>query len=186
MQVLISSRHLPVNPELVAATKEKIGRLDRYLSGLDRAEVHFYEERNPRISDRDVCEIRLAGHGNHLRCRSAGPDLLTAVDKAIAKLERQLGKQKTKLVDRHHGNHERTDKHAEANTVIVPDADDIKIVRQKQFPSAPMSATEAVQAMELLEHDFFLFTNAESGEACVVYRRLEGDYGLLEHVEESE
>jgi putative sigma-54 modulation protein len=173
VQVLISSRHLPVNPELEAATREKINRLDRYLAGLDRAEVHFYEERNPRIADRDVCEIRIEGKGNHLRCRSAGPDALTAVDKAIAKLERQLGKQKTKLVDRHHGNQSRTDKHAEAPTVNVPDADDIRFVRQKQFASSPMTAVDAVQAMELLEHDFFLFTNAETGAASVVYRRLE-------------
>lgn len=182
MQVLISSRHLAVDPGLEAATKEKIGRLDRYLAGLDRAEVHFYAERNPRIADHEVCEIRLAGRGNHLRCRSAGPDALTAVDRAIAKLERQLGKTKSKLVDRHHGNHQRTDKHAEASTVTVPDLDDIRFVRQKQFANAPMTAAEAVQAMELLEHDFFLFTNAETGQASVVYRRLEGDYGLLEHL----
>lgn len=180
MEVSISSRGMPVTPRLDSVAREKISRLDRYLDGLERAVVHFSEERNPRITDRDVCEITLEGSGHHVRCKTAGRDPYTAVDKAIAKLERQLRARKTKLLDKYHGAETRTDKHAEANPVNIPDAEDIRFVREKQFVSTPMTAVEAVQEMELLRHDFFLFTSTETGRASVVYRRLEGDYGLLE------
>ena len=181
MDVTISSRGVRVTPHLEAMVLEKVNKLNRYLNGLDRAEVHFFEERNPRISDKDVCEIHVEGHGRHVHCKAAGPDGLTAVERTIHKAERSLRKMKTKEVNRHHHTGGRHDKYQEAVPVVIPDAADVEFVRQKQIVSAPMSAIEAVQQMELLGHDFFLFTSADTGEASVVYRRREGDYGLLEH-----
>ena len=103
MDVSISSRHLTVTPKLEEAIRAKIGRLDRFLPELDTAVVHLDEARNPRIADREVCEVTLSGHGHRLRCKVKAPDPLTAVDRAEAKLERQIRKLRTKLQARHHG-----------------------------------------------------------------------------------
>ena len=103
MEVLISSRHIEVTPQLKRAVRAKIGALDRYLDGLDAASVHFDEARNQRIADRETCEVTLSGHGHHLRCKVQAPDPFTAVDLAEAKLVRQIRKLRTKLQQRHHG-----------------------------------------------------------------------------------
>ena len=181
MDVTISSRGVQVSPDLEEIVVEKVSKLDRLLTGLDRAEVHLSEEKNPRIADKDVCEIHVEGHGHHVHCKAAGPDEITAVERTLHKAERNLRKLKTKTVNRHHHTGGKHDKYQEAQPVVIPDASDVEFVRQKQIVNAPMSAVEAVQQMELLGHDFFLFTSADTGEASVVYKRKHGDYGLLEH-----
>ena len=103
MDITVSARHTDVSPALRATAEDKIGRLARYVDGITRAEVHFSEERNPRIADKEVCEVTLAGRGHHVRCKVSGPDGFVAVDRAVEKLEHQLHKLKTKLVERHTG-----------------------------------------------------------------------------------
>ncbi len=183
MDVTISSRGMRVTPELEDFVREKITKLDRYLTRLDRAQVHLLEEKNPRIADKEVCEIHIDGAGRHIHCKASGPDELTAIERTIHKVERNLRKLKTKETNQHHFAGGRHDKYQEAQPVTIPDVSEIDFVRQKQIVSDPMSAVEAVQQMEMLRHDFFLFTNIENGQASVVYKRLSGDYGLLEHTE---
>lgn len=184
MDVTISSRGVQVTPHLEQMVIEKVTRLERLLSGLDRAQVHFFEERNPRIrSDKDVCEIHVQGNGHSAHGKASGPDGLTAVERSLHKVERCLRKLKTKEVNRLHHTGGRHDKYQEASPIVIPDADDIEIVSSKQFVSAPMTPYEAVQQMETIGHDFFLFTSVETGKASVVYRRRKGDYGLLEHAD---
>jgi putative sigma-54 modulation protein len=101
VRITVSARNTQVSPALRAATEEKLERLARRASGLDRADVHFTEERNPRITDREVCEVSLDGSGHHVRCRASAPDSFVAVDKAVDKLEQQLHKAKTKVLRRY-------------------------------------------------------------------------------------
>ena len=103
MQVTVSRRHTEVPENLRVMTEEKIGRLTRFVDGLDHAEVHFWEHKNPRIVDKEVCEVTIEGHGHHVRCKVEAPDGYQAVDKAYAKLENQLHKLKTKLDRRYKG-----------------------------------------------------------------------------------
>jgi putative sigma-54 modulation protein len=102
MEVSVSSRKVALTPALRAAVEEKVGRLARYLGSVERAEVHFAEEGNTRIPDKDVCEVLLEGGGHHLRVKVAAPDPFAAVDAAVTKLEHQVRKLKTKLVGRSH------------------------------------------------------------------------------------
>ena len=74
MEITVSARHTDISPALRAAAEEKIGRLSRFLGEMDRAEVHFSEEHNPRIADKEWCEVTLTGHGHHVRCKVAAPD----------------------------------------------------------------------------------------------------------------
>lgn len=100
MEIRVSARNTEVSPALREAVEDKLGRLARKANGLDRADVHFSEERNPRIAEREICEVRLDGRGRHIRCRVSGPDTFVVIDRATAKLEQQIEKAKTKAMRR--------------------------------------------------------------------------------------
>ena len=195
MEITVSSRHTEVSEALRASTIEKIGRLSRFLEGMDRAEVHFSEHRNKRNADKEVCEVTLEGHGHHVRCKVSAPDGFAAVDRAVAKLEHQLHKLKTKLlkVKRNHETHRRAERSTQpldeeevlgadgvVTAVLDGDSPSPRIVKSKRFTIKPMTADEAVLQMDLLGHDFFFFTNADTERAAVVYRRSDGDVGLID------
>jgi putative sigma-54 modulation protein len=189
LDVTVSSRHVELTAALRSAAEERIGRLSRYLDGMDRAEVHFLEERNPRIADKkDVCEVTIEGHGHHVRTKVAAGDPFSAVDAAAQKLEHQLHKLKTKLVGR---SHPRRAAKAETNGALLDDGGELlvvdeeveepsTIVRTKTLAAKPMTVDEAVLQIELLGHDFYLFTNADTERANVLYRRRAGGMGLIE------
>ena len=122
MEITVSARHTDISPALRAAAEEKIGRLSRFLDGMDRAEVHFSEEHNPRITAKEVCEVSLEGRGHHVRCRVAAADGFAAIDLAVEKLEHQLYKLKSKLVPR---------KARRGEPVVGPDTDDEALVEQR-------------------------------------------------------
>ena len=102
MDVVIAYGRRIVSDEVRALTKEKVGRLGHLCPGLERAEVHFSEERNPRIADREWCEVIIVGHGRTIRARAAAPTPLAAVDLVVEKAEHQLEKTKGRLVARTH------------------------------------------------------------------------------------
>ena len=194
MDVSVSSRNIELTDALRDLTTEKIARLGRFLDGMERAEVHFFEERNPRITDKDVCEVTLDGHGHHVRAKVAATDPFAAVDAAVNKLEHQLHKLKTKLVGRSHPRR-RADSFPvgpEGPPLDLPELDDgsrtddnrtgegFRIVKTKRFTMKPMTPEEAVQQMELLGHSFYFFSNAETGRSSVVYHRSAGDVGLID------
>jgi putative sigma-54 modulation protein len=100
VEITVSARNTEVSPALREAVEDKIGRLARKAQGLDRAAVHFSEERNPRIAEREICEVTLDGHGHFIHCRVTGTDTFVVVDRATAKLEQQIEKAKTKMMRR--------------------------------------------------------------------------------------
>jgi putative sigma-54 modulation protein len=197
VQVTVSRRHTEVSEGLRLMAEEKIGRLGRFVEGLDHAEVHFWEHKNPRIADKEVCEVTIEGHGHHVRCKVQAPDGYQAIDKAYDKLEHQLHKLKTKLERRNHGRpkaHKKVDALG-AVAVVEPEVldEDIdidetteaepRIVKSKRFAIHPMTAEEAAERMQLVGHGFFFFTNVETSRAAVVYRRDDGDVGLIDEAD---
>jgi putative sigma-54 modulation protein len=194
LQVTVSRRNTEVPESLRVMAEEKIGRLGRFVEGLDHAEVHFWEHKNPRIADKEVCEVTIEGHGHHVRCKVQAPDGYQAVDKAYEKLEHQLHKLKTKLNRRKQGepkNHKKVDALG-AVAVPIPEpepADDgllddgPKIVKSKRFAIHPMTAEEAAERMELLGHGFFFFTNIETSRSAVIYRRDDGNLGVIDEAD---
>ena len=191
MDVSISARHVNVTPRLEEVIHEKIGQLDRYLDVLDYATVHFDEARNPRITDKEFCEVVLKGRGHHLRCKVSAPDPFTAIDLAEHKLLRQIRKLRTKLHRRHHGTGAtiRSGTDAQLTNVAVldeapdPEAEEERIpqiVKTKRFHLGPLTPDEAVEKMENMDHGFFFFINKETARSAVVYRRDDGDVGLID------
>jgi putative sigma-54 modulation protein len=184
--------------------EEKIDRLGKYLPGMDTAEVHFDEERNPRISDKEVCEVTLEGHGHHVRAKANGVDHLTAVDKAVDKLENKMHKLKTKLSRKpRHKDGGKRGKWKKNGTALpgdlvgaieepppeysaVPEVYDdhgIEISRMKKVEKLALTAHDAASRMELVDHSFYFFTNIETGRAAVVYRRSDGGVGLIDETD---
>ncbi len=102
MDVVIAYGRRIVSNQVRALTTEKVGRLGRLCPGLERAEVHFSEEHNPRIADRECCEVIIYGHGRTIRAHAAAPVPLVSVDLVVEKLEHQLEKTKGRLVARTH------------------------------------------------------------------------------------
>jgi putative sigma-54 modulation protein len=98
------------------------------------------------------------------------------------KLERQVKRYRGRQIDRWHGQMKNSqyEPPIEPEPFVVEEEEEARIVRTKQFQMKPMSAEEAVLQMELLDHDFFVFTSADTGDINVVYRRRDGDYGLIE------
>lgn len=203
MQIKVSARHTAVadgDQELIV---EKLTRLGGRFLDMDRADVHFFEERNPRIADKEVCEVTLEGHGHHVRAKASGPDHLTAIDRAIEKLENKLHKLKTKLsTHRTHRDVTRAKLRRTASTelpvdLVVVEAEpgeeladasaeaealvaSVRIVKAKTVEQLSLTPLDAAMRMDLVGHDFYFFTNVETGQPSVVYRRADGDVGLIE------
>ena len=126
----------------------------------------------------------MEGHGHHIRCKVSAPDGFTAIDLAVDKLERQLRKLKTKMERR---------RKSRVKPEIVPDlvpeslipaGEDhepvYNIVKSKRFDLTSMEPQEAALQMDLLNHDFYVFTNSDTEKSAVVYRRDDGDVGLID------
>jgi len=182
MQVHISSRRTHVTDRLQDLTRSKLERLDKYVPGLERADVHFSESGNPRVADKETCEVTVEGDGHHVRTKVTAPDPYTAIDRAAEKLEHQFHKIKTKMHRHEHSGEEsiRLDAAGEIPPLVEVDENVSRIVKKKQFAIDPMDPEDAILQMELLGHDFFLFTNADTGRSAVVYLRDDGDVGLID------
>ncbi len=188
MDVTMQCRNAEVPESLRAVAREKVTRVGRHLDGWDHAEIHFSEERNPRIADKEVCEVTLRGHGHVVRAKAAAPDTLASIDRVVEKLDRQVSRLKSRLVGRSHPRH--PSPHPESNgeglTDLLETADDDaddagpRFVKTKHFSAKPMTPEEAALQMELVGHDFYFFTNADTGLATVVYRRDDGHFGLID------
>ena len=189
VDISIQGRNVEVSELLRATVEEKVTRLGRYLDSMERAEVRFLEERNPRIADKEVCEVTVVGHGHIVRATAAASDTFAAVDRVVDKLEHRLEKLKGRLIGRSHPR-----RHAggapgpEVGAAVVADESEEedaeeetpRIIRTVQADAKPMTPEEAVLELDLLGRGFFLFTNAETGRAAVVYRRKDGQIGLID------
>lgn len=181
MDVTIRGRNVEVTDRLRAATEEKIGRLSRHHDGWEHAEVNFIEERNPRISAKEVCEATLRGHGKIIRAKAASTDPLGSLDRVVDKLEHQIEKLKSRLISRTHPKRHQLDSGlTEDDQAEQVEGGPPRIVKTKQFDIKPMTPEEAALQMDVLGHDFYFFTNADTGVAAVVYRRNDGDVGLID------
>ncbi|MBM3685170.1 MAG: ribosome-associated translation inhibitor RaiA [Actinobacteria bacterium] len=190
MQVSVSNRGTDLTEEARAAAVDKIGRLDRFLDGMQRAEVRFSREHNPSIAEKEVCEVTIEGNGHVVRCRATAADVSTAVDRAVDKLESQLARLKSRL--RRRPSHARRPESEIPVTALLDDedhsmADDAYVtragelvVKRKSFALHPISVDDAVLQLELIGHSFYVFTNEETGRAAVLYRRTDGTLGLID------
>ena len=182
MHILIKGRNISVTEALERYALEKVERVRKFFDderGDSRAEVELTHQRNPSIPDAEVAEATLFIGGTVLKATEASADMYASIDGMVDKLERQVRRYRGRQIDRWHGQKNAA---APPEEPVVEEEEDLeaRIVRTKQFQMKPMGAEEAVLQMDLLDHDFYVFTSAETGDINVVYRRRDGDYGLIE------
>ena len=138
-------------------------------------------EHNPSINESQVAEATVWTKGPVLRARESSTDMYASIDLVADKLERQVKRYREKRTRRqaeHMAQHHAPPEPAQVAT--LPEEDEAMIVKTKQFNMKPMSDEEALLQLELIGHDFFVFVNAESDEVNVIYKRRDGNYGLIE------
>ncbi len=177
MKFTFTEKKVQVSDELREYAEKKIGKLDRFFKLESEAFVTFAMERG-----RHKAEITLSNNGMFYRVTETTSDMYASIDSAIAKIESQIRKNKTRLSKRlRDGAFERDVRPSAAAAPEEEAESDFKIVRTKRFPIKPMTPEEAVLQMELLEHEFFVFRNQDDNDAfSVVYKRNNGGYGLIE------
>ena len=186
MRMIVKGRHMAVTPALQEYAHEKVGKVTRIIDNmLMDAEVELWVEKNPSIENNQVCEVTIWTKGPVIRAKEAAPDMYAAIDMAADKLTSQLRKFKGKLVDRHssRGRFHKPDYDIPLDILEEPDRE---LVKTKRVKVAPMSTEEAMIRMDMLGHDFFVFTHDDDDGIHVLYRREDGDYGLIQPVIEQE
>jgi putative sigma-54 modulation protein len=185
VNLTVKGRNLVLTDAIGAYAQEKLGRLSKYLAGSSRCEVELWTEKNPSIADNQVVEVTIFTKGPVIRAREASPDIYASIDLVFEKLERQVKKYRGKLMSHGQGTPKETlvsegFKLLEEPEETEAEAPTPRIVKTKQFMTKPMTPEEAALQLELVGHDFYVFTNSESNETAVVYRRRDGNYGLIE------
>jgi putative sigma-54 modulation protein len=178
MQFQLKGRNLEINDSLRTYAEEKLRKLDRQLTD-PRVELELIVEKNPSIAENNVAEATVWTNGPVLRAREASSDMHASIDQLVEKLERQVNRYRKRGRSRRR-RAARANGPATETIPVVPDEAEPLIVKTKQFAIKPMSPEDAVLQLELIGHDFFVFRNAGSGELNVVYRRRDGDFGLIE------
>ena len=192
MDIVVRGKNVDVPPRLHKLAREKVRKISKFTHDAGRVEVEFSELRNRRVSDNQVCDVIVHLKRNFVKAHAAASEPAAALDLALDKVEHQLARIKEKRVTRTHAPRRNRVASGDADVLPAPagnvevdeddDEDGIlnRIVKTKRLTMKPMGPEEAALQMDLLGHDFFLFTNAENGHAAVLYRRRDGNLGLIE------
>jgi len=179
MELTIKGKNVEITERLEDYVEKKIGKLDRYLPSIGEAWVELSVEGARAAAHRQVCQVTIRSNGTILRAEERSDDMFNAIDIVLNKMYRQIARYKGKRQNRWRG--------AGVSVEPLPPEfedeefeDEPSFARIKRFSMAPMHPEEAVEQMELLDHDFFVFYNADAGQVNVLYRRQGRTYGLLQ------
>ena len=172
MKFIIVGRNMDVTSALKEAVEDKIGKLAKYFASDTEVHVTLSVEK-----ERQKIEVTIPVKGNIIRSEQVSNDMYVSIDLVEEIIERQLKKYKTKIVDRQQTAGSFSQMYVENSYM---EDEDIKIVRTKRFDIKPMYPEDACIQMELLGHSFYVFINAETNQANVVYKRKGDTYGLIE------
>lgn len=172
MRVTVKGKNVEVTDALRKYAEKKVRKLEKYFHVLKEAVVTQSTQRNWHI-----VEVLLEGDGIVLRGEERSDNMYASIDRVVEKIEKQIKRFKGKLVARGHSEAVETREFETEPTEVEPHPE---IVRVKRFALRPMTPDEASAQMELLNHDFFVFLNAETDLVSVIYKRQDGNYGLIE------
>jgi putative sigma-54 modulation protein len=174
---IIAKNNVEVSETLEAYVEKKVGKLSRYLPTIDAGKVEISQEGAKRPEQRFTVQVTLDSRGVLIRAQDKSKDIRTAIDKIVDVLSKRIERYKGKLYDKGRGvSFARQGAAIEAEEIEAPR----RVVKTKHFLVKPMPIDEAVSQMELLGHDFFLFMDADTEKLNLLYRRDDGNYGLIE------
>ena len=175
MKIITSGKGMGVSDSLMDRIEKKLAKLDRYFHDDAEANIRLSQEKGGR----NIAEITISAGGMLLRAEETSSDMYNSIDGAVDKLNRQIRRHRTKLDKKL-----RASAFEPAPDIGGAEEDDVpaqyNVVRTKKFAVKAMRVDDAIAQMELLDHDFFLFRDEETDGICLVYRRNDGTYGLLQ------
>jgi putative sigma-54 modulation protein len=205
MKIQVKGRNVAVTDALQEYAEEKLAKvnrllLERKIDDASRLELELMVEKNPANPNSNVAEVTIFTRGPVIRAKESSDDMYAAIDLVTDKMLRRVRKYHDKVHGRNH--HKRpvtpegltiTEEEAERLLRVAAGVEpageepeleeelfDGRLIKHKRFDLKPMTIEEAALQMELVDHDFFVFTNVDSTETNVVYRRRDGHYGLIE------
>ncbi len=190
MKLLIHGRNLELTSALREYTQSKIERaIHHYQDMVKEADVHLSVARNPRVPQQ-TAEVTVFASGTVIRAQERSENLYASIDLVASKLCRQLRRYKERHSSHHTSNHKlRTDENdsvevTNENNLPLTERKEVHLpnpgVRRKYFSMPPMKVEEAMHQLDLIDHDFYLFKDSETGDLQVIYKRNHGGYGVIQ------
>jgi putative sigma-54 modulation protein len=182
MQLTIKGKNLDVDAAAQQYIENKLSKLERHLPDIGEVKVELTREMTKSEDSRYVAQVTINSHGTLLRGEERASTINTSIDKVLDVLTRQIERFKDKLYrsKRRTSSLRRELAYEPAIEEVKEEEKESRIVKVKRFPVKPMTPEEAIDQMELLSHDFFIFFNPESNKFSVIYKRGDGFYGLIE------
>ena len=177
MQLQITGTNMQITPEIRRRVERKLDKLNRRLPNIMEAKVEVSEEKTKSALQHYLVRATVSGKGTVFHGEERGEDLFQAIDRLTAILIRQIEHYKGKHYEKDRGDSLTRGGLDQAPETAEPNR---KVVKVKRFSIKPMTVAEAIEQMELLGHDFFLYFDADKEDLKLLYRRNDGDYGLIE------
>jgi len=173
MAIIVKGRNTVVSPAVRTYVEKKVAKITKQFKAVGDITAVLKVENGDHI-----VEITVPAKGILLRAQESTKDMYASIDLVVEKIERQVHKYKTKLMKRKYSNFSEAPEEPAA-AAEPEETGDFKIIRSKKFTMQPMTPEEAILQMNLLNHDFFMFYDPDFGGVSLVYRRKDGNYGLL-------
>ncbi|MBW7885536.1 MAG: ribosome-associated translation inhibitor RaiA [Caldilineaceae bacterium] len=185
MKVIVHGRNIDVTDYMREFIAKKVGRLERYLPQIGEVRAELTQNMTRSADDRFTAQITVWTNGQILRAEESTSDIFASIDTTVDKMSSQIRRFKGRRYESKRRAAQAALKQVEQTVAAV--AEEVateeepgRIIRRKEFVVQPMDEEEALEQMELLGHDFFIFFNPDSNNVNVIYRRRDGNYGLLQ------
>jgi putative sigma-54 modulation protein len=186
MKLVIQGKNIEITEAIREYVHQKIEKaVSHFQSITTEVDVHLSVARNPRINPKQVAEVTIYANGAVVRAEEGTENLYASIDLVANKIARQLRKYKEKRHEQNHAPIKTAEVIEEEPVSSLVDRDrqpelPSTVVRTKYFSMPPMTLEEAQEQLELVDHDFFMFRNAATGEINVIYERNHGGYGVIQ------
>ncbi|MDZ8023150.1 MAG: ribosome hibernation-promoting factor, HPF/YfiA family [Nostoc sp. DedQUE01] len=185
MKLVIHGKNIEITDAIREYVHQKIEKaVNHFQSITNEVDVHLSVARNPRINPRQAAEVTIYANGSVIRAEESSENLYASIDLVADKIARQLRKYKERRQD--HKTHAQPTEEVVAESVVTDLIGDrtpelpSEVVRTKYFSMPPMTLAEALEQLQLVGHDFYMFRNADTGEINVIYERNHGGYGVIQ------
>lgn len=185
MQLLVHGRNVEITDWIHEYVNKKVGRLERYLNNVSDARIELSHNATRAAEDRFTAQLTIWSNGHILRAEESTADILVSIDAVVEKMSQQISRFKGRRYQNRRRQSHALNAEAQMAATMVAEEDEAeedatRIVRRKEFILQPLDEQEAVAQMELLGHDFFVYYDVDAKAIDVVYRRRDGQYGLLQ------
>jgi len=175
MKLRIVERKYSATDKMKEKIDKKLSKFDKFFGSETEAQVILTKEK-----EREICEVTIFFGDTIFRVEETSADMYTSFDESIENLKSQIRKHKTRLENKYKKGYEEDVYYFGDESIADEEEDEFRIVKTKLISVKPMFIEEAILQMNLINHEFFVFRNAETNRIDVVYKRKNGDYGLIE------